>query len=66
MEKILIIDDISDSGDSFNHTIKMLGDLKTVATAALYVKRDTVHTPMFSGIVNIEKTQWISFPWENI
>lgn len=66
MEKVLIIDDISDSGDSFNHTIKMLGDLKTIATAALYVKQDTAHSPIFAGVTNIKKTQWISFPWENI
>ena len=66
MKKIVIIDDVSDSGDSFNHTLEMLGDLKTVATAALYVKQGTAHIPLFSGITNIEKTQWISFPWENI
>jgi len=64
MQNILIVDDISDSGASFIHIIKMLGELKQVKTAALYCKPNTTYKPDFCGKCDISESSWIVFPWE--
>ena len=53
-KKILVVDDISDSGRSFNK-------YKIYKTAALFVKSRTSHIPDYY----VNKTnRWIVFPWE--
>lgn len=62
IHKILLIDDISDSGDSFNQIRDMLPG-KEVRTASLFVKDKTNHIPDAYG-KRVAKDTWIVFPWE--
>ena len=62
-KKILLVDDVSDSGLTFIHGVKYLQELKAqnIKTAAPYLKTWTKFTPDFY----IEKTdKWIIFPTE--
>jgi len=62
IDKILLIDDISDSGDSFSATKEMLQG-KTVATASLTLKHKTKFKPDVFGKA-IKDDVWVVFPWE--
>lgn len=64
MQNILVIDDISDSGTSFTHVLKMLGGIKQVKTAALYCKKNASYKPDFCGECDVTESTWIVFPWE--
>lgn len=62
MEKILLIDDISDSGDSFHTTKEMLVG-KTVVTTSLTLKHKTKFKPDVFGKA-VKDNVWVVFPWE--
>jgi len=62
MDKILLIDDISDSGDSFINTKEMLVG-KNVVTASLTLKNKTKFKPDVFG-KTIKDSVWVVFPWE--
>ena len=62
-KSLLIVDDVSDSGKTLKRAIKYFKDLnvKTIYTAAPYIKPHTVQMPDFW----IKKTKsWIIFPYE--
>jgi hypoxanthine phosphoribosyltransferase len=62
MDKILLIDDISDSGESFKNTKEMLVG-KTVVTASLTLKHKTAFKPDVYGKA-VKDDVWVVFPWE--
>ena len=62
MQKILLIDDISDSGDSFISIKKMLEN-KDVVTASLFLKKRTKFIPDVYA-KKAKDESWIVFPWE--
>jgi hypoxanthine phosphoribosyltransferase len=62
-DNILFVDDICDSG----HTLKAIKNIykdKKIYTAALFKKKNKIHTPDFSGEL-IPEEVWITFPWED-
>lgn len=62
--RILLIDDLSDSGDSFVFMKKLLeGRRYTVETAAIFAKKDTKHIPSFCLFPKFSGT-WIVQPSE--
>jgi xanthine phosphoribosyltransferase len=62
MQKILLIDDISDSGDSFISIKEMLVN-KEVVTVSLFLKKRTRFIPdIYSK--KAKDASWIVFPWE--
>jgi len=60
--KILLIDDISDTGESFI-TVKNLYSHKELITASVYMKEKTKFVPDVVG-ENIDNEVWVVFPWE--
>lgn len=62
MQKILLIDDISDSGDSFISIKEMLVN-KEVATVSLFLKKRTKFIPDVYA-KKAKDASWIVFPWE--
>jgi uncharacterized protein len=64
---ILIVDDIADSGKSFEFAIKKLKKLRWSAvyfeTAALYWKPKSSIRPTYIG-GSVENNVWINYPWE--
>jgi len=65
-EKVLIVDDISDKGHTFEHVINNLTKQyqSTFMTASIFIKPSTSYLPdMFYSEVPDE--QWVVFPWED-
>lgn len=62
-EKILLFDDVADSGRSFQFAKKHLEDfaVESVTTVALFAKSVSKYTPDF---VACETDEWIVFPFE--
>jgi xanthine phosphoribosyltransferase len=60
--KILLIDDISDTGDSFTIAKKLYGHRQLV-TVSLYMKQKTKFVPDIVG-ENVDNNTWVIFPWE--
>ncbi len=67
-EKVLIIDDIADSGESLSETVKSIKkidpDVKQIDTAVLYYKPKSIITPTYYS-KKIKNDDWIIFPWEH-
>lgn len=62
LNKILVIDDISDTGDSLIHTKDML-EGKDIITASLFIKTATKYKPD-AYIKSVDAAVWVVFPWE--
>jgi xanthine phosphoribosyltransferase len=62
IEKVLLIDDISDSGTTLKLTSEMMSG-KEVVTASLFLKHKTTFTPNVYGTV-VPDDLWVVFPWE--
>lgn len=62
MSKIILIDDISDTGESFKQTNEMLVG-KDVITVSLFLKDKTKFIPNVYG-KKVKNEQWVVFPWE--
>lgn len=64
-DRVLVVDDISDRGDTFNHVCQMLMKQHAVQirTAALVIKPETAHTPDYFHIT-VPQDCWVTFPWE--
>jgi len=60
--KILLIDDISDTGESFAIAKKLYGH-KELVTASVYMKEKTKFVPDVVGD-HIDNNIWAVFPWE--
>ena len=65
-KNILIVDDISDTGETFNTVVDIMRDMypdRVLYTASLYTFKDTNHTPDYFCE---ETSDWIIFPWDNL
>ena len=61
----LYVDDISDTGDTFNYLLKERGhDLdRGIYTATIHVKPHTKFVPTFTS-KEIDNDAWVVYPWE--
>jgi len=61
----LYVDDISDTGDTFNYLLKERGhDLdRGIYTATIHVKPHTKFVPTFTS-KEIDNDVWVVYPWE--
>ncbi|WP_104127052.1 phosphoribosyltransferase [Cryobacterium sp. Y57] len=60
-KRVLLVDDVSDSGHTLALVMRLLGETAMeVCTATLYTKPRTVHVPDFTWR---ETDKWIVFPW---
>ena len=64
VRRVLIVDDISDSGKTFNKCVRFFEKRGfTVSTAAVYInKKTTIFTPTY--VVYDSQKRWVIFPWE--
>ncbi|MHA1793770.1 MAG: phosphoribosyltransferase [Promethearchaeota archaeon] len=62
---VLLVDDISDSGNTFKKSIKILRSIFSgrIITAALIFKEYSSFKPDINAFVD-ESNDWIVFPWE--
>lgn len=66
--RVLVIDDISDTGDTFDAVLAHLpsrGEPEAVRTAVLLHKRSSRIVPDFHG-ATIRRWRWVIFPWARI
>jgi hypoxanthine phosphoribosyltransferase len=64
--KILIVDDITDKGNTFNFIDNYLRDMSrgvNFYTAALFYKESSIYTPTYTH-TKVMDGEWIVFPWE--
>lgn len=62
--KILIVDDICDTGNTFDHIKEKIGDrFRSVRYAALFAKKDSKHKVDHYSVV-VKDDTWVVFPWE--
>jgi hypoxanthine phosphoribosyltransferase len=63
--RILVVDDVSDSGDTFtiaNKHIAKRGSPKQIKTAVLHHKTTSIYTPDYYA-QRVIKWRWIIYPW---
>jgi hypoxanthine phosphoribosyltransferase len=69
-ERILVVDDICDSGHTLKEVVQRLNTIKNhpVVSYAIYFKHreEQVFTPDFFSYKIPEDSPWIIFPWEKI
>jgi uncharacterized protein len=60
-KRVLLVDDVSDSGRTLAMVVDLLGTIAAeVRTVVLYTKPGTVHVPDYSWR---RTDRWIAFPW---
>lgn len=64
-EHVLIVDDISDKGTTFEHVIQLMNHMHQVkiTTAAIMMKPATKHVPTHCH-ETVNNNKWVVFPWE--
>ena len=62
MQKIILIDDISDTGESFKQITEMLVG-KEIITVSLFLKDKTAFVPDLYA-KKVKSNKWVVFPWE--
>lgn len=64
-EYVLVIDDISDRGGTFNYAAEYVKSTVggQIITMSLVIRPDTKHVPTYY-CDTIEKDRWVVFPWE--
>jgi hypoxanthine phosphoribosyltransferase len=63
-KKVLLVDDVSDSGRTLSMVVDLLSAITTeVRTVVLYTKPGTVHVPNYSWR---RTDRWIAFPWSSM
>ena len=63
--RILLVDDVSDSGDTFNAAFQQIaqhGQPAAMRTAVLHHKQTSSHVPDYHA-QRIVKWRWITYPW---
>ena len=63
--KLIYVDDISDTGDTFNFLLKERGHEldRGIYTATIHVKPHTKFKPNFYQ-KEVDNDEWIVYPWE--
>lgn len=62
---ILLVDDIADTGATFQNVSTAIWSSGRIATCSLYKRYNSIHTPNFFA-KNVEKNSWLVFPWEDL
>lgn len=64
-DRVLIVDDISDRGDTFDHVYALVSRRHAVQirTASIIVKPETTHVPDYYH-TKVPQDCWVVFPWE--
>ena len=63
--RLLIVDDICDTGKTFDHIREKIGNkFELVRYAALFARKDS-HKKVDHYSVVIKDATWVVFPWEN-
>jgi hypothetical protein len=64
--RLLIIDDICDSGKTFEELVQILRPNREIKTAALYTKQSSQFQPDFYAhkMIGQQEVPWVVFPWE--
>lgn len=64
-ETVLIVDDISDRGVTFQHVMQtyMAKADCNVITMSLFIKPETIYIPDYYH-KSVSQDEWITFPWE--
>jgi len=60
-KRVLLVDDVSDTGHSIDLAFKSLQDAKEVRTATLHFKPHSIFKPDY---FIAETSEWIVYPWE--
>jgi len=62
---VLIVDDISDKGKTFEHVVRQLKSIYkcNVKTMSVFIKEHTCYVPDYYYRIEPEE-KWIVFPWE--
>lgn len=61
--RLLVVEDITDTGESSDKLSKQLQDFKSVTTAAVYERESSTFTNGFVGEV-VKHTNYVHMPWE--
>lgn len=65
-QHVLIVDDLSDSGDTLFAIVKEVKSVtEEITTATLYIKRGTAYEPDVNHR-SFPKETWLVFPWEQL
>ena len=65
VNNVLVVDDLSDTGKTFNYFVETYKDLfSTIHTAAPYIKTGTAHVPTYYT-QEFAADEWLEFPWES-
>lgn len=63
-KRVIFVDDLSDTGDTFNFVLSTYHKFfKEMYTASLYTKFGTKCVPSFY-VTEFQSGQWLEFPWE--
>ena len=65
LTRVLLVDDIADSGHTFMHAMKHFTDRGwfSTMTASLFYKTCSVYEPKYKALT-VDKDHWVVFPWE--
>ena len=66
--RVLVVDDVSDSGDTFDVTLQHIHERSTpkeIKTAVLHHKVESSYTPDYFG-AKIIKWRWLTYPWAQV
>lgn len=63
--KVLLVDDIADTGHSFNIALDVLKkqDYNDITTCSLFYKPHSTYKPDHYSL-QVEDSEWVVFPWE--
>jgi len=64
IDKVLVIDDISDTGDSLR-AVKDIMQSKDIITVSLHIKKESKFIPNVYG-KQVNNNVWVVYPWESI
>ena len=64
-KKVLLVDDVSDSGKSMKFTLKYLSNFQasSIKTATIHYKPHSIYKPDY---YIVETSDWIVYPWEYV
>ena len=64
MRRILLVDDITDSGETFKRALKALSNYESVNTCSFTLNEHSCFKPDYH-CMDVSSNVWVKFPWEN-
>lgn len=64
IDKILVVDDISDTGDSLK-SVKDIMQSKDIITVSIHIKKESKFIPDVYG-KQVDANTWVVYPWESV